>query len=119
MSCFTDSLSFHIAKSLAHARADTKEIIYIAKLQIVTIHDNNELIRKKFKQAANKTIMRKDKFTYQTWRYQEINSLSSCVKDKSNLILFFTNGAKNITPEIAESLASDEMMFFSVSIINN
>jgi hypothetical protein len=48
-----------------------------------------------------------------------IKFISSSEKKSDFFILFFTNGAKNITHAIEESLASEEMMLlFSVSIMN-
>ena len=44
---------------------------------------------------------------------------SSSEKSSDFLILFFINGAKNITHAIAESFASDEMILFSFSILKH
>jgi hypothetical protein len=94
-------------------------MIKIAIPQIVVIRDNIPLTKNKFDKLAIKTIARKIKLTYQTCRYHLINFNSSSVNHESGFILFFTNNAKNITHAIDKSLASDEMMFCSVSIINN
>ena len=114
-----DSFLFRISRSFAHANIENTEIIKIAKLQIVAIRESTQLIRKEFSNVAIKTITRKTIFTNQTCTYHAIKSLSSSVKDGSDFTLFFTNGAKNITAAIAESLVSDEMMFSSFSIVNN
>ena len=81
------------------------------------IRDKIQFTKNKFIHAHIKTIKTKTKFTNHTCKYHAIKFLSSSLKDGSDFILFFTNGAKNITAATAESLASGEMMFFSVSII--
>ena len=86
-------------------------------LPIVIIRDKTQFTKYKFRQLDIKTNARKMIFTNQTWMYHAIKFLSSSLRDGSDFTLFFTNGAKNITAAIAESLASDEIMFFSVSII--
>jgi len=103
--------------SFEHASIEKKEIIKIISPPIIVIHGKNELIMKRFNIADIKTIIRKKIFVYQTLIYHSIKSFSAWLNNKSDLILFFTNGAKNITPAIADSLASDEMISFSVSIL--
>ena len=64
------------------------------------------------------TIARNVKFTKPTWTYHITKSFSSCGKDGLVLTLRFINGAKNINPATAESIACGEMLFFVVSITN-
>ena len=113
------SFSFRIVKSFAHANIEKTEIMKIAIPQIVIIQDNIDSFKYILNRLASPTIARKIKFTNQTWTYHAIKSLSSSVKSGSDFTLIFTNGAKNITHAIAESFASDEMMFLSVSIVKD
>jgi hypothetical protein len=106
-------------KSLAQAKSENTEIINTAKLEIVIIQYNMKLSREVYNNAVNIFIIRKIRFMYQTCTYHFIKDFSHSVKSDSSFILLFTKGAKNITQATAESLASDEMMFLSVSIINN
>ena len=106
-----------MGKSFAHENIEKTDIMKIAILPIVIIRDMIQFVKNKFKQLDIKTIARKTIFTYQICRYHAIKFLSVSVKDGSDFTLSFTSGAKNITAAIAESLASDEMMFFSVSIV--
>ena len=117
--CFIDSFSPHTGKSFIHATDEKAEIIKIMILPIVTIHDKIQFIKNMFTQAVIKTITRKIKFTHQILIYHDTKLFSTSVRDKFEFILLFTNGAKNITHAIAESFASDEMMFFSTSIIKH
>ena len=53
-------------RSLAQAKIEKTEIIYIAMLQIVIIQDKNQIGSKKLIKAAINTIVQKIKFTNQT-----------------------------------------------------
>ncbi len=90
----------------------------MTKLQIVIIRDKNQFIHNKFNQAAIKTMTKKTRFINHILTYHAMKAFSSSENEGSVSILFFTNGAKNITPAIAESLASDEMMLLLFSIVN-
>ena len=82
------------------------------------IHDKYGRTTNKPISDATRTITRKVKFRNPTWTYHITKSFSSSEKDGSLLTLRFTNGAKNINPATAESIACGEMLFFVVSIVN-
>ena len=81
-------------------------------------HDKYGRTQNMFINAVIRTIARNVKFTNHTWIYHITKSFSSSVKDESLLTLRFTNGAKNINPATAESIACGEMLLFVVSIVN-
>ena len=114
--CLIGSFSPHAGKSFTHVNVEKTEITKIITLQISAIHNRIQFARKRFIKVATKTIPKKTKFTNQICMYHHIKLFSSSEKEEFDFILFFTNGAKNIIPAIAESLASDDMMFFVVSI---
>ena len=57
------------------------------------------------------TIINNVRLAYQTLIYDAMKSFSSWVKSGSLSTLLFINGAKNIIPTIAESIACGEMLF--------
>jgi hypothetical protein len=102
-----------------HVKIEKIEIMNMIKLQIVIISDNILFCIKKFNTQVANTIIKNNIFMHQTCVYHFMKLFSSSLSEESDFILFFTNGAKNITHAIEESLASDEMMLlFSISIIN-
>ena len=82
------------------------------------IHDRYGHTKNIFNNAGIRTITRNIRFMYPTCVYPKMKSFSSSVNDVSELTLRFTNGAKNINPATAESMAWGEMLFFVVSIAN-
>ena len=105
-------------KEFAQDTIENIEIINITILHMLIIHDKYGRTQNMFINAVIRTIARNTKFTNPTWIYHMTKSFSSSEKDESLLMLFFTNGAKNINPATAESIAWGEMLFFVVSIVN-
>lgn len=104
---------------LIHVKIEKIEMMNMIKLQILIMYDNILFCTKKFNMQVINTIIKKNIFMYQTCVYHLIKFFSSSLSGESDFILFFTNGAKNITHAIEESLASEEMMLlFPVSIMN-
>ena len=114
----TDSLYAHIFTEFAQAKAARVIMIKIAIHPIVVIREKIGWTHAILARVAHSTITRSIILTNQTSEYHKIKSFSSSEKLGLNLKLFFTKGAKNINPAIAESFASDDMMFCCVSIVN-